>query len=70
MRILTTILLLISLNGSLFSQNWLQKRITSEQFNKAIEHYDDGRFATTDIILQKLLTKQTDDYFFRFNYSQ
>ncbi len=64
MRILTTILLLISLNGSLFSQNWLQKRITSEQFNKAIEHYDDGRFATTDIILQKLLTKQTDDYFF------
>lgn len=64
MRIFTTIFLLFSLNEIVFSQNWLQQRIISDQFEKALEYYDAGQFVKTDHTLKKLLTKPTGDYFF------
>lgn len=56
------ILVIFLFHGILFSQNWLQQRIIAEQFNKALEHFDDGRYATADIILQRILTKPAGEY--------
>jgi ABC-type branched-subunit amino acid transport system substrate-binding protein len=64
MKIFTTILLVILLTGNAFSQNWLQQRIVSEQFEKALKHYDEGRFATAENMLQKLLKKPAGDHTF------
>lgn len=64
MRIFTTILLIISLNGNIFSQNWLQQLIISEQFEKALKHYDEGRFATAENMIQKLLKKPAGEHTF------
>ena len=47
---------------TLFSQNWLQQRIISDQFDKALQHFDDGRFATADNILQRILSKPSGEY--------
>ena len=59
MRLLITLLFMINVA---FSQNWLQQRIIAEQFNKALEHYDDGRYATADKILQRILKKPAGEY--------
>ena len=64
MKIFTTILLVVLLTGNAFSQNWLQQRIVSEQFEKALKHYDEGRFATAENMLQKLLKKPAGDHTF------
>ena len=45
-----------------FSQNWLQQRIIAEQFDKTLEHYDEGRYATADKILQRILKKPTGEF--------
>ena len=55
-------LYLFTLNSVGFSQNWLQQRIISEQFDKALQHYDDGRYATADNILQRILKKPAGEY--------
>ncbi|MDP7566438.1 MAG: ABC transporter substrate-binding protein [Candidatus Marinimicrobia bacterium] len=49
-------------HGILFSQNWLQQRIIAEQFDKTLEHYDKGRYATADKILQRILKKPTGEF--------
>ncbi len=54
MRLLITLLFMINVA---FSQNWLQQRIIAEQFDKALQHFDDGRYATADKILQRILKK-------------
>ncbi len=64
MKIFTTILFIFVLNGNVFGQNWLQQRIVSEQFEKALKHYDEGRFATAENMLQKLLKKPAGDHTF------
>lgn len=55
-------LYLFTLNSVGFSQNWLQQRIIAEQFDKALQHYDDGRYATADNILQRILKKPAGEY--------
>jgi len=62
MKIISYILLIVILNENAFSQNWLQQRIISDQFDKALLHYDDGRFATADNILQRILSKPSGEY--------
>ncbi len=55
-------LFLFTLNSVGFSQNWLQQRIIAEQFDKALDHYDEGRYATADNILQRILKKSAGEY--------
>ena len=62
MKIIISILFFVLLNGNAFSQNWLQQRIISDQFDKALQHFDDGRFATADNILQRILSKPAGEY--------
>ena len=62
MRKLIFIFSIFMCHGIILSQNWLQQRIIAEQFNKALEHYDDGRYATADKILQRILKKPAGEY--------
>ncbi len=53
---------LILSSSLIFGQNWLQQRIVADQFDKALSHYDEGRFATAEKILNKVLEKETGEY--------
>jgi len=52
----------IVLSGNVFSQNWLQQRIISDQFQKAVQYYDAGQYAKADVVLQKFMSKPLGDY--------
>ncbi len=53
---------LILFSSLIFGQNWLQQRIVTDQFEKALTHYDEGRFATAEKILVKVLEKESGEY--------
>ena len=61
MIIVRKTLLLFFLN-LLVGQNWFQIQIVERQFNQAVVHYNDGRYATSETILKKILNEESGDY--------
>ena len=43
-------------------QNWFQSQLIDRQFNKAVEQYNEGRFATSESILIKILDGESGIY--------
>ena len=43
-------------------QNWFQSQLIDRQFNKAVEQYNEGRFATSESILKKILDEESGTY--------
>jgi len=37
-------------------QNWFQSQLIERQFNQAVAHYNEGRYATSESILNKILS--------------
>ncbi len=62
MNIIKLIVVFLLIFSSLFAQNWFQKLVIANLFNSAVNHFDEGRYATADNILNKLLNKDTDDF--------
>ena len=46
----------------LSNQSWFKNRSIKEQLKKAVVHYNEGRFATTETILKKILKQEHDNY--------
>ena len=46
--------LLLFLN-ILMGQNWFQKQVVERPFDQAVEHYNEGRYATSETILKNIL---------------
>jgi len=43
-------------------QNWFQSQLIERQFNQAVEHYNEGRYATSESILKKILAGESGVY--------
>ena len=43
-------------------QNWFQSQLIERQFNQAVVHYNEGRYATSESILKKILAGESDVY--------
>ena len=55
-------IVLISNALLLSNQSWFKNRSIKEQLKKAVVHYNEGRFATTETILKKILKQEHDNY--------
>ena len=55
-------IVLIAAAPLLAHQSWFKNRSVKEQLKKAVVHYNEGRFATTEIILNKILKQKEDNY--------
>ena len=53
--------LLLFLN-ILMGQNWFQKQVVERPFDQAVEHYNEGRYATSETILKNILDGEMVDY--------
>ena len=56
------ILISVLLSGNLFGQSWIQSQIYDRQLKQAISNYNDGRYATTETILNKLLSNESGEF--------
>ncbi|MBC8346007.1 MAG: penicillin-binding protein activator [Candidatus Marinimicrobia bacterium] len=45
-----------------FGQNWFQSQLIERQFNQAVAQYNEGRFATSESILNKILAGEPGSY--------
>ena len=43
-------------------QNWFQSQLIERQFNQAVEHYNEGRYATSESIIKKILAGESGAY--------
>ncbi|MBN4080957.1 penicillin-binding protein activator [Caldithrix abyssi] len=43
-------------------QNWFQYQLIDRQFNQAVAHYNEGRYATSESILKKILAHESGIY--------
>ena len=46
----------------IIGQNWFQSQLIERQFNQAVEHYNEGRYATSESILKKILAGESGVY--------
>lgn len=58
-RILLTSLVI---SGLAFGQNWFQTQAIEKQFNQAVEHYNEGRYAITESLLKQILSEPASAY--------
>ena len=55
-------IVLIATAPLLAHQSWFENRSVKQQLKKAVVHYNEGRFATAETILNKTLKQQGDNY--------
>ena len=55
-------IVLISAAPLLAHQSWFENRSVKQQLKKAVVHYNEGRFATAETILNKTLKQSGDNY--------
>ncbi len=56
------ILFILLITGNIFGQNWIQSQIYDRQLKQAISNYNEGRYATSEAILNKLLSNESGEF--------
>ncbi len=56
------ILFVFLIMANLYGQNWIQSQIYDRQLKQATSNYNEGRYATSEAILNKLLSNESGEF--------